>query len=56
MTGLYQHVTRLGEMIPYAVLALAARIAAAVPFWRSGQTKIDGGEFLGGQLEYFWRR
>ncbi len=53
MTGLYQHITRFGEMIPYSVLALAARIAAAVPFWRSGQTKIDGGEFLGVKWNIF---
>ncbi len=47
MTGYYQKFTQLMELIPYAVLALVARIAAAVPFWRSGQTKIDGGEFFG---------
>ncbi len=47
MTGLYQKFAQLMELIPYAVLALVARIAAAVPFWRSGQTKIEGGEFLG---------
>ena len=33
---------RLAERIPYAIVALIARIAAASVFWRSGQTKIDG--------------
>jgi len=43
----YNLLIKTGEAIPYALLALIARIAAAVPFWRSGQTKLDGGEFLG---------
>lgn len=47
MTAYYQKFTQLAELIPYAVLAFVARVAAAVPFWRSGQTKLDGGEFLG---------
>jgi len=44
---LYHKFTRLADAIPYSVVALVARIAAAVPFWRSGQTKLDGGEFMG---------
>ena len=47
MTGIYHSLTRLGEAIPYALIALAARVAAAVPFWRSGQTKLAGGEVFG---------
>lgn len=47
MTGLYGRFAGMAELIPYAVIAFVARVAAAVPFWRSGQTKIDGGEFLG---------
>ncbi|MFQ5562940.1 MAG: DoxX family protein [Parvularculaceae bacterium] len=43
----YQKFIDLAEAIPYALLAFVARFAAAVPFWRSGQTKLDGGEFLG---------
>lgn len=35
------------EAIPYALLAFVARIAAATPFWRSGQSKIDADGFLG---------
>ncbi len=30
------------EKIPYALIALLARIAVALVFWRSGQTKVDG--------------
>jgi putative oxidoreductase len=32
----------LAEKIPYSVVALAARIAVAGVFWRSGQTKVSG--------------
>ena len=31
----------LAERIPYSVIALAARIAVADVFWRSGQTKVS---------------
>lgn len=30
------------EKIPYALIALMARFAVALVFWRSGQTKVDG--------------
>ena len=33
---------RLAERIPYSVVGLMARIAAASVFWRSGQTKVEG--------------
>jgi len=33
---------RLAERIPYSLVALVARFAAAGVFWRSGQTKVDG--------------
>jgi len=32
----------LAEAIPYAIVALVARIAVANVFWRSGQTKVEG--------------
>ncbi len=32
----------LAERIPYSVIALAARVAVADVFWRSGQTKVNG--------------
>jgi hypothetical protein len=33
---------RLAERIPYSLVALVARFAAAGVFWRSGQTKVEG--------------
>lgn len=35
-------ITNAFEKIPYALIALVARIAVADVFWRSGQTKVDG--------------
>ena len=32
----------LAERIPYSLVALLARVAAASVFWRSGQTKVEG--------------
>jgi putative oxidoreductase len=32
----------LFEQIPYAVIALIARVAPAAVFWQSGQTKLEG--------------
>jgi putative oxidoreductase len=32
----------LAERIPYSIVALVARFAAASVFWRSGQTKVEG--------------
>ena len=32
----------LAERIPYSIVALVGRVAAASVFWRSGQTKIEG--------------
>ncbi len=32
---------RLAERIPYALVALVARLAVATVFWRSGQTKVE---------------
>ena len=32
----------LAERIPYSLVALVARFAAASVFWRSGQTKVEG--------------
>lgn len=47
MTALYRRFADMFELIPFAVLALVARIAGAVPFWRSGQSKLEGGTLLG---------
>jgi putative oxidoreductase len=35
----------VSQKIPDAVIALVARLAAATPFWMSGQNKIDGWDF-----------
>ena len=47
MTRLYQSFTRAADLIPYAIIALIARFAGAIDFWRSGQSKLDGEAFLG---------
>jgi len=47
MTNLYHSFTRLMETIPYALIALVARFAGSIDFWRSGQSKLEGATFLG---------
>ncbi|QIG50323.1 DoxX family protein [Nordella sp. HKS 07] len=37
-----EKVSALFERIPYALIALVARVAPAAVFWQSGQTKLDG--------------
>lgn len=51
--GIYGKFAALMEKIPYAAVALACRLAAAIPFWRSGQSKLDGGDILGIKYELF---
>jgi len=41
------------EKIPYALLALLARIAVADVFWRSGQTKVDGWQITESTFDLF---
>ncbi len=53
MTRLYLSFTRMADAIPYAVIALVARFAGAIDFWRSGQSKLDGGSFLGVKWNIF---
>lgn len=50
---LYSAFTALCSKIPYTIVALLCRIAAAVPFWRSGQSKLDGADILGIKYELF---
>lgn len=50
---LYSSFAALCGKIPYAIVALACRIAAAIPFWRSGQSKLDGADILGVKYELF---
>lgn len=42
LVRLVQAAIALAERIPYALLALAARVFPAAVFWQSGQTKVDG--------------
>lgn len=51
--GIYAKFAALMEKIPYAAVGLACRLAAAIPFWRSGQSKLDGGDILGVKYELF---
>ena len=40
--GAISRLNRLGDAIPYALVAFAARIFPAAVFWQSGRTKVDG--------------
>jgi putative oxidoreductase len=51
--GLYSAFAALASKIPYGAVALVCRFAAAVPFWRSGQSKLEGGSILGVKYELF---
>jgi putative oxidoreductase len=42
MNKLLDAITVWFERIPYALVALLARVAIAATFWRSGQTKVQG--------------
>lgn len=53
VTRLYAAFASLCGTAPYAIIALACRVAAAIPFWRSGQSKLEGGEILGVKYELF---
>ena len=48
--ALYAHHARFADLVDrtsHDLLSFVARIAAAVPFWRSGQSKLEGSEILG---------
>lgn len=53
MRALYTRFTTLADQIPYSFVAFTCRLAAATPFWRSGQSKLDGGEIFGIKYELF---
>lgn len=53
MIGLHRRFASLCERVPYWLVALACRIAAAAPFWRSGQSKLEGGTVFGIKYELF---
>ena len=41
------------ERIPYAIIALAARIFPAAVFWQSGRTKVEGWHISDNAIELF---
>jgi len=53
LKALYGRFAALCEKLPYSIVALACRFAAAIPFWRSGQSKLDGADLLGVKYELF---
>lgn len=58
MTDLILRLHSLFARIPYAPVALLARIAVAATFWRSGQTKVEGFalDLVEGTLQLGWPR
>lgn len=42
LIGLIRRFNAAADLIPYDIVALAARLFPAVVFWQSGQTKVEG--------------
>lgn len=53
MKSLIESLNRLCGKIPEDIIALVARIAVGLVFWRSAQTKIDGSTILGQKWQFF---
>lgn len=53
MKSLIESLNQLCSKIPEDIIALVARIAVGLVFWRSAQTKIDGGTILGQKWQFF---
>lgn len=53
MKKLLESIYQLFGKIPEDVIALIARIAIGLVFWRSAQTKIDGSTILGQKWQFF---
>lgn len=53
LVDLYGRFSALCSKVPYTLVALACRVAAAVPFWRSGQSKLEGADLFGIKYELF---
>ncbi len=53
LISLYSTFSALCGKVPYTAVAIACRIAAGIPFWRSGQSKLDGADILGVKYELF---
>ncbi|WP_435274658.1 DoxX family protein [Psychrobium sp. nBUS_13] len=53
MKSLIESLNQLCSKIPEDIIALVARIAVGLVFWRSAQTKIDGSTILGQKWQFF---
>jgi len=53
MNTLSKRFAALCNTLPQELLTLVARFAIASVFWRSAQTKISGGEFLGQKWQFY---
>lgn len=53
MKKLLESIYQLFGKIPEDVIALIARVAIGLVFWRSAQTKIDGSTILGQKWQFF---
>ncbi len=53
MKSLIESLNQLCSKIPEDIIALVARIAIGLVFWRSAQTKIDGSTILGQKWQFF---
>ena len=53
MKSLLESLNQLCSKIPEDIIALVARIAVGLVFWRSAQTKIDGSIILGQKWQFF---
>lgn len=53
MKRFFESINQLCSKIPEDILALIARFAIGLVFWRSAQTKIDGTTILGQKWQFF---
>ena len=53
MKNIIESLNQLCSKIPEDVIALVARVAVGLVFWRSAQTKIDGSTILGQKWQFF---
>jgi putative oxidoreductase len=50
---IYEAFVDFANGLSFSILALVCRLAAAVPFWRSGQSKLDSEALLGIKFNIF---
>jgi len=53
MKTLINKIERLMSRLPQELLTIVARFAIASVFWRSAQTKVAGGEFMGQKWQFY---